>query len=155
VRKAEVFKLPSGAALHVGTAEFSKAAALMQAVLKQLSGIKLNVADMQRDMEELKNDPSSLMTFIDKAISLATSDDVKSAVFACMGTVKYSPKANEALISVDAQLFDDQEFGEQAREDYYTILYRIVEVNCKPFFAKTFSGLLTPKSQSSVVPALQ
>lgn len=152
MRKDEIFKLPSGAELHVGTAEFENAGALMRAVLKQLVGLKLNVNDLQKDIEEIKENPSSIMTFIDKAISLATSDEVRSAVFACASTAKYSPKANAALIPVDKQLFDDQEYGIQAREDYYTILYRIVEVNCKPFFVKTFSGFLKQKNPASAVP---
>lgn len=152
MKKAEIFKLPSGAELHVGMAEFEKAGALMRAVLKQLAGLKFNVSDMQKDIEELKNNPSSIMAFVDKAISLATSDEVRLAVFECANSAKYSPKANVALIAIDRQLFDDPEYGEQAREDYYTILYRIAEVNCKPFFVKTFSGFLKPKNQVSAAP---
>lgn len=155
MKKAEVFKLPSGAELHVSMSEFVKAGALMQAVLKQFAGIKFQAKDLQRDLEEIKNDPSSLSTLIDKAIHLATSDEIKNAAMACASRAKYSPKANEALIAVDEQLFDDDQYGEQAREDYYTILYHIAEVNCKPFFVKTFSGLLAQKSPSIAVPALQ
>lgn len=145
--------MPSGAALHVGVADFEKAGALMRAVLKQVAGMSLTAGDMQTDLKELGDRPETLMKFIDKAILMATSDEVRLAAMACAGTAKYSPRANEALISIDGQLFDDEEFGVQAREDYYTILYRIAEVNCKPFFAKTFSGLLKLKSQSSAVPA--
>lgn len=152
MRKAEIFKMPSGAELHVGMAEFENAGALMRAVLKQLAGLKLSAADMKRDLEEIKDNPSGIMSFVDKAISLATSDEVRLAVFNCASSVKYSPKANAALIAVDRSLFDDEEYGVQAREDYYTILYRVTEVNCKPFFVKTFSGFLKPKNQNTVVP---
>lgn len=127
----------------------------MQAVLKQLTGLKLNANDMKKDLSVLSNDPSSLSIILDKAINLATSEEVKKAAFACAGRAKYSPGANDALIPVNEQLFDDDQFGEQAREDYYTILYKIVEVNCKPFFAKTFSELLAPKKQAITAPALQ
>lgn len=150
--KAEIFKMPSGANLHVGMAEFQKSSALMQAVLKQLVGMKLSPADLQRDISDLRGDPAGIMAVVDRAISLATSDDVKKAVFTCASTVKYSPKGNEALISVDESLFDDEEFGVQAREDYYTIMFRITEVNCKPFLVKVLSGLLKPKNPGT--PAL-
>lgn len=153
MRKAEVFKMPSGAALHVGMAEFEKAGALMRAVLKQVAGLKISATDLQTDLSELRERPETIMKFIDKAISLATSDEVRLAALACAESSKYSPKANDGLISVDADLFNDEEYGVQAREDYYTILYRIAEVNCKPFFAKTFSGFLAPKKPSMSVPA--
>ena len=153
MKKAEVFKMPSGAELHVGMSEFERASALMRAVLRQFAGLKLNADDMQRDITDLMANPSGIMSFLDKTISLATSDEVRAAAFDCMGSVKYSPKANAGLIAVDKQLFDDAEYGEQAREDYYTILYRIAEVNCKPFFVKTFSGFLKQKNQVSAAHA--
>lgn len=155
MRKAQIFKMPSGAELHVQPSEFMNAGALMQAVLKQLAGLKLSAEDLQRDVEDIKNDPGRLSMVIDKAINLATSNEIRNAAFACMGTVKYSPRANAGLISVGPELFDDEEFGEQAKEDYFTILYRIAEVNCKPFFVKTFSALLAPKGQSLSAPTLQ
>jgi hypothetical protein len=156
VKKAEVFKMPSGADLHVGMAEFVQSSALMQAILKQLVGLKLSPADLQKDFTEIQNNPGGVMALVDKAISMATSNEVKAAIFDCAQSVKYAPKANNALIPVDASLFDDLEFGLQAREDYYTICYRIAEVNCKPFFVKTFSGLLKPKQEINLVaPALK
>lgn len=153
MKQNEIFKMPSGATLHVGRAPFENAGALMRAILKQMSGIKLSVNDLQKDMEELRKDPASIMAFIDKGISLATSDEVRTAAFACAASAQYSPRGNEALIQVNRDLFDDPEFGDQAREDYYTIMYRLAEVNCKPFFVKTFSGLLERRSQSTAVPA--
>lgn len=154
MKKAEIFKMPSGAELHVSMAEFVHAGALMQAILKQLVGLKLNQVDMQKDMEELRQNPAGIMGLIDKAILLATSNEVKDAIFECAQSAKYAPKANNALVALDRALFDDPEFGLQAREDYYTILYRIAEVNCKPFFVKTFSGLLGPrKTEMSAIPA--
>ena len=150
MKKAEIFKMPSGANLHVGMAEFAQSAALMQAVLKQLVGLKLNPADLQRDMQDIKDNPAGIMAVVDKALGLATSEDVRRAVFACATSVKYAPKATEHLVTLDAALFDDEEFGLQAREDYYTIMFRIAEVNCKPFLVKVLSGLLKPKAQNTV-----
>lgn len=151
--KAEVFKMPSGAELHVGMAEFAQSHALMQSVLKQMAGLKLNPADLQLDMNRLQENPAAIMVLLDKVITVATSDDVTKAAFACASSAKYAPRANAGLVSVDAALFDDEAFGMQAREDYYTILYRIAEVNCKPFFVKTLSELLRRKNQTSPVPA--
>lgn len=153
MKKSEIFKMPSGATLHVGMAEFEKAGALMRAVLRQVAGMKLSAADLETELKTVGDTPDILMKFVDKAISMATSDEVRAAAMACAESAKYSPKGNEALIAVDKQLFDDEEYGIQAREDYYMILFRIAEVNCKPFFAKTFSGLLKLKSQGSAVPA--
>lgn len=153
MKKAEIFKMPSGANLHVGMADFESASALMQAVLKQLIGLKLTPEDLQKDMSDLRGDPTAISAMLDKAISLATSGDVKKAVFSCATRSTYAPKANEAMLPVDPSLFDDEEFGIQAREDYYMIMLKITEVNCKPFLVKVLSGLLKPKTAAT--PALK
>lgn len=153
MREPQVFKMPSGASLRVGMAEFASASVLMQAVLKQMAGLKFDPADLLREMDDIRANPQLVSGLLDKAISLATSDDLKSAAFACAKSAAYSPKGNEAYVAVDAALLDDEQYGLQAREDYYTILYRIVEVNCKPFFVRTFSGLLKPRAQDTVARA--
>lgn len=154
MQKAEQFKLPSGAELHVSMADFQSSDALMRSILKQLSGLKLSKEDMQRDIEELRENPSGIMVFFDKIISLVTSMEVRVAVFECAKSAKYAPNGGAGLVAINTQLFDDPEYGDKAREDYYTILYRIAEVNCKPFFAKTFSGLSMPKARNSSTPVL-
>lgn len=151
--QSQVFKMPSGAELRVGVAGFLAASELMTAVLNSLKGMALKPEDLKKDLEEIKKDPNQLGPIMDKLISVATSPEIRKGVFACASSAKYTPVPGKGEISVDEELFDDPEYGTQAREDFYPICLRIIEVNVKPFFAKAFSGFMTPRETSSSVPA--
>lgn len=151
--QSQKFTLPSGAELQVGVAGFLAASQLMSAVLLSLKGMALKPEDLKRDLEDIKANPAALGAVMDKLISVATSPEIRKAVFACASTAKYSPVAGKGAVAVDEELFDDPEYGTQAREDFYPICWRIIEVNVKPFFAKAFSGFMKPRETPSSVPA--
>lgn len=151
MEKAQVFKLPTGANVHVGMAGFRAAGTLTNAVLDEVKGT-LSPDDLKIDVEELRKNPQMVIGVIDRFIKIAKSKPIAAAVIDCAGWAKYAPKGDEALIAIDEKLFDDPEYGMQAREDYYHIAFRIAQVNCLPFFVKIFSMLKDAGAKTSSSP---
>lgn len=133
------FVLGSGAKLHITTSPFTDANALRKALLKTAKGLPLAADPMAMDISILK----------DIFIEAASSDDVERCLFKCMERTSYQD------VKVTASLFDDPKLGDQARTDMLEIYWKVIEVNCSPFFVKAFSalkarlasGAATPKSQ--------
>ncbi len=133
------FTLQSGAKLHVTPAPFADANALRKALLQTAKGVPLGADPMQMDLTILKD------VFIDAA----SSDTVERCLFKCMERVSYQD------VKVTPALFDDVKLGEQSRGDLLEIYWKVIEVNCAPFFVKAFSvlkarlasGPAAPKSQ--------
>ena len=119
------FTLASGAKLVVSQAPFVDAMALHKALLASVKGLPLSDDPMKMDLAVLK----------DAVISAAVSPEVEAALFKCGVRAIYNNRA------VDHDLFDDEKIGTTAREDFYEIMWKIVEVNCGPFFKKAFSRL--------------
>lgn len=117
--------LLSGAKLNITPASFEDAFALQNALLESAKGIKFELDIANMDVTDFK----------DFIIGAATSKAVQSAVFKCLERATYND------IRVTRQLFDDPKLGENAREDYYEMVIKAVEVNCKPFFVRAFSAL--------------
>lgn len=128
------FKLSSGASLVVSQAPFVDAMALQKALLASVKGLPLSADIMKMDVSVLK----------DGVIAAATSPEVEKALFQCAARATYEN------IVVSADLFDDPKIGTQARKDFYDIAWKIIEVNCGPFFKTTFSRL---KAALPVAPA--
>jgi hypothetical protein len=121
------FTLGSGAKLTVSQAPFVDAMALHKALLSSVKGVKLSEDIFKMDVSVLK----------DVVVEAATSPAVEQAVFKCGARALYGPD----MLSVSPALFDDPKIGTQAREDFYEIAWKIVEVNCSPFFKNAFSRL--------------
>jgi hypothetical protein len=119
------FKLASGASLTVSQAPFVDAMALQKALLASVKGLPLSADIMKMDVSVLK----------DGVIAAATSPEVEKALFQCAARATYDN------IVVSSDLFDDPKIGTQARKDFYDIAWKIIEVNCGPFFKTTFSRL--------------
>ena len=119
--------LPSGAELDVTVAPFADADALTKALLKAVKGVELRADILQMDMTAIK----------DVVVGAATSDEVDRALFKCAERASYNG------VKVSKGLFDDPEIGTQAREDYYHLCLKVIEVNCLPFFKAAFSELKT------------
>ena len=119
------YVLDSGAKLSVTQAPFINAMALYKALLASVKGLQLAEDVMNMDVTVLK----------DAAISAATSPEVEQALYKCARRATYN------TFPVDPSLFDDPRIGTQAREDFYEIAWRVVEVNCGPFFKRTFLRL--------------
>lgn len=132
------FSLPSGAKLNVTVAPFADASALLKAILRSVKGMALSTETLQMELGELRN-PAVFSQILDKILSVAVSDEVEEKLFRCFERSVYDG------VKVTKALFDDINLGERAREDYYTICMKVIEVNCSPFFKTAFSGLKTPQ----------
>lgn len=130
------FVLGSGARLHVTTAPFVDANALRKTLLKTAKGIPLSADPLSMDLSVLK----------DVFIEAASSDEVERVLFKCMERVSYQD------VKVTPALFDDLKLGEQARTDLLEMYWKVIEVNCGPFFLKAFSAL---KDRMASGPAVQ
>jgi len=119
------FTLKSGAKLVVSLSSFQDAHSLTKALLKSLKGTDVPESPMDMDVKD----------FFNALISVATSDEVEQHLFKCGERALYNG------VKFNRDLFDDKNLGEQAREDFYEISIKIIEVNCRPFFKRTFSML--------------
>lgn len=126
--------LDSGAKLVVTIAPFSDANRLLKAILRSVKG-GAPLSEVSITLDDIRKSPDAFSGFLDKAIAIATSDEVEQALFKCMERVTYDN------FKVTRDLFDHPNIGEKARRDYYTICYKVIEANCKPFFVQTFSAL--------------
>jgi hypothetical protein len=119
------FVLPSGSKMTVSESSYEDANALLKALLKAAKGIPLAKDPMSMDVTVLK----------DALIEAATSSEVDAAIFKCAERAVYEN------VKVTKALFDDPKLKEAARADYFLIQWHVIEVNCGPFFGKTFSIL--------------
>ena len=133
------FTLSSGMKLVVTPAPFVDAMALNKALLLSVKGLPISDDMLKMDISVLK----------DAVISAATSPDVEQALYRCGKRALYNNRV------VEPDLFDDPQIGDQAREDFYDIAVKIVEVNCGPFFKKTFSKLKGALAKPTASPAQQ
>lgn len=144
------FGLPSGAALVVTVASFRDSWALAKAALRSLKGgPQLGEDALAKDFKSFGAAAMAVPGVFDRLVSLATSDEVEVLAFKCAESALYIPAGSVPAfpgLRVTRDLFDDGEQGNSAyREDLAMIMARILEVNCKPFFAKALSALSEPK----------
>lgn len=119
------FILPTGSKLTVSEASFPAADALLKALMRCAKGIPLGTDILKMDVTVLK----------DALIQAATSPEVDQAFFKCAERAVYEN------MKVTPALFDDPKLKDNARADYFLIQWYVIEVNCGPFFGKTFSIL--------------
>jgi hypothetical protein len=133
------FTLGSGATLKVTIAPFKDANNLKNALLsaaKGMTGLDESIIGAA-GLKEMDLGP-----ILNAILNAATSTTVEQAMFDCAIRATYND------VRVNRELFDDQKIGQQAREDYYEIALKIIEVNCTPFFkrvASLYSGFLAKK----------
>ncbi len=132
--------LDSGAKLHVTMCPFIDCKALTDALLKSLKGTPISTDDIfGKDIGVLK----------DLIIEALTSQEVDRALWKCMARSTYK------LQRITPDLFDDLKNGETAREDFYRVCLEVIQVNCKPFFVKTFSWLKAHLQKNTNTPELK
>lgn len=119
------YVLSSGARLHVTVAPFADANALVKALAKCAKGLPLGADPLKADVGVLK----------DMLVEALTSVEVEQGLKRCMERASYND------MKITTSIFDDPKVGQQARQDYYEICWKVIEVNCAPFFVKTFSAL--------------
>jgi hypothetical protein len=117
------FTLQSGAKLHVTMSSFADANALVKALMKAAKGVPLGDDIMKQDLTALK----------DVLIEAAASPDVERCLYRCMERGSYN---DIKLIPVN---FDP--LGDSFRKDYFEVCWKVIEVNCRPFFDTAFSAL--------------
>ncbi len=118
--------------MSVSEAAYEDADALLKALAKCARGIPLPKDLMQADVTILK----------DMLVEAVTSDEVDRAIFKCADRAMYeNAKVSKAL-------FDDPKLKDKARQDRFLIFWHVIEVNCGPFFGKTFS-ILRERLQTS------
>lgn len=136
------FTLGSGAKLTVSIAPFQDSLDLNKAILESIKGLNLSGEFLKSNLKSFNLSEIDLSDFkdlinelINKILSISTSEKVEKCIFKC------AERATYENVRVTKDLFDDVKLGQKARADYYEICLKIIEVNCSPFFAKTFSGL--------------
>lgn len=131
------FNLPTGAKIQITVAPFADAHALLKAIMRSVKGMDFpqSILDTDMSLAGAMGNPQLLSKIIDKILSIAVSDEVEQALFKCMERATYNG------LKIDRRLFDDPNVTESLREDYYSICFKVIEANCKPFFKKTFSEL--------------
>lgn len=119
------FELPTGARLTVSEAAYADADALLKALARCAKGVPLPKNFLEADVTILK----------DVLVEAVVSDDVDRAIFKCAERAAYEN------VKVTKSLFDDPKLKDSARQDRFLIFWHVIEVNCGPFFGKTFSLL--------------
>ena len=136
------FVLKSGATLNVTAAEFLKAEAFKNACAVALGGVDLKPL-MGLDTKDLFSDPLKASGLIQALLSASVHPQISPAFFECAFSAVYEN------VRVTPSLFDDPKLGERAREDYYEILWHVIEVNVLPFFKRAFSSLKPSDARTS------
>lgn len=137
------FNLPSGAKLTISVAPFGDAKSLHDGILKALKGGGIADLDLGK-LKDFKAGGTAVSMIAEKALAMASSPEVEAAVFKCGERALYTPAGAAVAMRVSRGMFDEGEAGIKAREDYYLIAARIIEVNFMPFLAPIFSALKAP-----------
>jgi hypothetical protein len=129
--------LPSGAKLNITIASFDDVMELQTVIGEAMGKFQMpsDLAGVDMSLSGILSSPALLAELTDKIKAVGTSRAVRAAVMRCFERCTY----NGARLN--KQLFDDPKLGDAARADYYTIFMKVLEANCKPFFAQTFSAL--------------
>lgn len=101
------FTLKSGAKLHVTTAPFEQAVALVEVVQRVSVGMDKT---------------------LDVGMAALRSPEVRKAVYDVF------PWATYDNLKLYPGIFDEPKIGDKARGDYFEICSRLIEVNVRPFF---------------------
>lgn len=136
----EEITLKSGNVLKVNVAPFIDAIRLTNIVAKAFSqrGLDFKIdRDTELKFETLFNkNPDA---FVKGLADIVFEEFVMNVVFKCAERCIYVK--NGVSLKINQDTFEDEE----AREDFYEIMYKIAYANIKPFFA----NLLTVLSQTS------
>lgn len=134
------FDLPSGTKFSVTPADFADAAGLNKALMRCMKSTDLG--EWAKSIKASGGVASLLNLDVnvlkDALLEAMTSDALEAQLFKCLERCVYGGNTR-----VTKALFDDPSLGEKARQDYFSMAWRVVEVNCSPFFAQALSWLKT------------
>lgn len=120
--------------LRINCATTKEVKELKRVILKELTKHPLGLKLLGNDREFLDKevDFSGVIEFIKNVvISIDTSEEFDSAIYACLSHCTY-----DSTKAINEQLFDNDE---NAREDYYEIVFACIEENLKPFIKSLVS----------------
>lgn len=146
--------LPSGATLHLGRPPFAAAGRLRNALARAAGQRPLTPEEMKLGMETLRSNPSAGGALVQRLLNVLSSEDVESAVFACLEQATYEPKdVVNARIKVNPELFDHAQFGDAARIDMYPIFLKAGEAAVKPFLGALLAAYTAFLNKPAPAPA--
>lgn len=124
-------KLPSGAVLKITLAPFADSKALLNAVLEESKGLRVN-----------PEDEVDVNLFKDIFCSGLSSKKIEAALMVCMGRVLYNDR------KIDGETFE----AEEARQDYIMACFEVASDNIRPFMKSLFAefGAILASLKSSL-----
>lgn len=171
------FDMPSGAKLYVSVAEWGKVKPLhdalaraligsgvsapeVAAVLKGIAG-KFALPGAEADEAASKEEQITVLAVLArKALEIASSKDLESAIFACAEAALYKPDGtSDTAVQFKANalgygVFDHPKCRDRARGDYYEICQAVVEVQCLPFAKALISMFVAHVGKSAATQPL-
>ena len=142
----ETFTLKSGATLLVTEAPYVDARRLRNELVKAAKGVPgLDDSIVAAGLGGLKN--AELGPILDAVLTAGSSEELENAIFKCGERADY--QGNRVTLA----LMDDPKLSTQARQDYYEIALKIIEVNCRPFLQGALSLLGTYIKTKPATPA--
>ena len=136
--KKEIKLKNSGKTLIINTASVQEAKMLKNVLFSEIKKFPLGVKLLgnTESIFDKQVDFTAVLDFIkDVLISIDTSEEAESVIFDCLKHCVY-----DKVHKVTPDLFD---VVEEAREDYYEIIFSCVEENLKPFIKGLISELST------------
>lgn len=114
--------LDSGAKLEIQLASFENGHRLLKAIMKEVEGIEINAGlNTEINLSVIKNIVAKIIY----------SENIESALWACMNVVLYDGK------KVSRETFED----ENARADFLIVTKEVLVYNLTPFFKNLGSAL--------------
>lgn len=120
-------KLKSGATLGLQLAAFEDGMALLDAILREMIGVKMELEGETLDLRELAG--KNLWQLKDALFKVIASKDVKAALWTCLSSCTY------ALPGKPGERIDRTTFeSEKTRGDFFPVAGEVTAFNLAPFF---------------------
>lgn len=126
----------TGNRVVINCANMNEAMQLKNVIFNEIkkSPLGLKLTADKNSILESELDIASILEFIKNILlSIDSSEAFEEAIFNCLRHCTY-----KSTFKIDKDLFDNQQVQE-AREDYYEIVYYCVEENLRPFFKSLVS----------------
>lgn len=140
----EIFAMPSGAGLRIQPASFGDVMNLHNELVKALRGVGMADLDVNKIGVAMSSGDlgSAGSVLVDRVVAVASSPVVQECIMKCAESARYMPQGMTGPdTKIDMELFNNPKYGEKAREDFYKICAKILEVNMRPFMKALISLL--------------
>lgn len=126
------YKAPSGAKVVINPSSWKNSIALKNAIAKELAKSDIDLDG--KDIMSFK-DKDFINAVVEPILLIDSSEEVYNRIFDCLGHCTYNGE------KINEYIFDDEE----ARGDYYSIIFECIKANLAPFFKGLLSQLSTIK----------